>query len=103
MGAKSESGRAIPAVYDWTPLGPFLIRLLQKNANFTISDLGFPDELGHDLGRFGHLLSLYFARVSLVLRIDPMGRSRFFSISTYESEKAARAALARRVAKCNDG
>ena len=50
------------------PSGP--LRLLQKNANFVISDLGFPEELGHDLGRFGHLLSIYFARVSLFLSVD---------------------------------
>ena len=69
MGAESESGRTIPvSLY----ASRALFVCLKKNVNFTISYIGFPEELGHNLGRFGHLLSLYFARVSLVLPVDPI-------------------------------
>ena len=82
MGADADSEPARTVPVSLCASRDLFVRC-EKNVNFAISDLGFPEELGHDLGRFGHLLSLYFARVSLFLRIDSMGRSRFFSISTY--------------------
>ena len=81
MGADSELARTVPVSLC---ASRDLFVCCEKNANFVISDLGFPEELGHDLGRFGHLLSIYFARVSLFLSVDLMGRSRFFSISAYQ-------------------
>ena len=77
MGADSEPARTVPV--SLCASRDLFVRC-EKNVNFAISDLGFPEELGHDLGRFGHLLSLYFARVSLVLPVDSMGKSRFDSV-----------------------
>ena len=73
MGADSELARTVPVSLC---ASRDLFVCCEKNANFVISDLGFPEELGHDLGRFGHLLSIYFARVSLFLSVDQMAKSR---------------------------
>ena len=71
-----ESGWAIPAVYNGQHLlGPF--RLLEKkNVNFAISDLGFPEELGHTLGWFGVVLPIYGLGSSLVFYMEKIAKSR---------------------------